>query len=91
MDIQHLKENLIALIKDVNSVRPKRDGKFITRVLLKSFPSQEQLKIDPFLFIPEQILSKGNNLKTNKSKTDDVVEENENEDEDNFKQQANVN
>lgn len=53
MDINHIKENVIAMLKDVNAARPKRDGKFITRVLLKCPPSSEQFKIDPFLFIPE--------------------------------------
>lgn len=53
MDPIKLEENLIALLKDANTVRPKREGKFITRVLLKSPPSSEQLKIDPFLHIPE--------------------------------------
>lgn len=53
MDPKHLEENLVSLLKDVDSMRPKRDGKFITRVLLKSFPSPEQLKIDPFIYVPE--------------------------------------
>jgi large subunit ribosomal protein L1 len=53
MDPKHLEENLVSLLKDIDSMRPKRDGKFITRVLLKSPPSPEQLKIDPFLYVPE--------------------------------------
>lgn len=53
MDIEHLEKNLICLLKDVDSVRPKRDGRFITRVLLKSPPSSEQFKIDPFLYVSE--------------------------------------
>uniref|UniRef100_A0A6B2E7X8 Putative 50s ribosomal protein l1 ic n=1 Tax=Phlebotomus kandelakii TaxID=1109342 RepID=A0A6B2E7X8_9DIPT len=53
MDIDHLEKNLISVLKDVDSVRPKRDGKFITRVLLKSSPSSEQFKIDPFLYVNE--------------------------------------
>ncbi|ALC46210.1 mRpL1, partial [Drosophila busckii] len=53
MDAQHLEENLRHLLQDVNQMRPKRDGLFITRVLLKSPPSSEQLKIDPFLYVPE--------------------------------------
>lgn len=53
MDAQHLEENIRFLLQDVNSMRPKRDGRFITRVLLKSAPSSEQLKIDPFVYIPE--------------------------------------
>lgn len=53
MDPKHLENNLVSLLKDVDTMRPKRDGKFITRVLLKSPPSPEQLKIDPFVYIPE--------------------------------------
>jgi large subunit ribosomal protein L1 len=53
MDPKHLEENLVSLLKDVDLMRPKRDGKFITRVLLKSPPSSEQLKIDPFIYVPE--------------------------------------
>lgn len=53
MDPKHLEENLVSLLKDVDLMRPKRDGKFITRVLLKSPPSPEQLKIDPFIYVPE--------------------------------------
>ncbi|XP_053698079.1 50S ribosomal protein L1 [Sabethes cyaneus] len=54
MDVKHLENNLATLLNDVNSMRPKRQGKFITRVLLKSPPSGETLKIDPFLYIPEE-------------------------------------
>lgn len=53
METQQLKENIISLLKDIQSVRPKRDGRFITRVLIKCHPSPEQLKIDPFLFVAE--------------------------------------
>lgn len=53
MDGQHLEENLIAVLHDVDSMRPKRSGKFITRVLLKCPPSREVLKIDPFLYVNE--------------------------------------
>lgn len=59
MDAKHLEENLTSLLKDIDSVRPKRSGKFITRVLLKSPPSSEQLKIDPFLIIPEEFKRSG--------------------------------
>lgn len=54
MDPKHLEENLIALLTDVNKVRPKREGRFVTRVLLTSPPSGETFKIDPFLYIPEE-------------------------------------
>lgn len=53
MDPKHLEENLVSLLKDIDSIRPKRAGKFITRVLLKSPPSPEQFKIDPFMYVPE--------------------------------------
>lgn len=53
MDPKHLEDNLASLLKDIDSLRPKRDGKFITRVLIKSPPSSEQFKIDPFLYVPE--------------------------------------
>lgn len=33
MDEKKLEENLHALLEDVNSVRPKRDGLFITRLI----------------------------------------------------------
>lgn len=69
MDAAHLEENLVALLKDVNKVRPKRDGKFITRVVLTSPPSGETLKIDPFLYIPEE------RPITDKSEADDKNEE----------------
>lgn len=53
MPAEHLEANLVALLKDVNAIRPKRVGRFVTRVLLRSAPSREQLKIDPFVYIPE--------------------------------------
>uniref|UniRef100_A0A1L8DRJ6 Putative 50s ribosomal protein l1 n=1 Tax=Nyssomyia neivai TaxID=330878 RepID=A0A1L8DRJ6_9DIPT len=53
MDIDQLEKNLINILRDIDSMRPKRDGKFISRVLLKSAPSSEQFKIDPFLYINE--------------------------------------
>ncbi|KAJ6638193.1 39S ribosomal protein L1, mitochondrial [Pseudolycoriella hygida] len=52
MDTKHLEANLVALLTDVNKMRPKREGKFVTRVFLTSPPSGEILKIDPFLYIP---------------------------------------
>lgn len=53
MDSKHLEENLVSLLQDIDLLRPKRAGNFITRVLLKSPPSPEQFKIDPFLYVPE--------------------------------------
>lgn len=54
MDAGHLESNLVALLKDVNTIRPRREGTFITRVILKSPPSRECLKINPFLYVPEK-------------------------------------
>lgn len=85
MDIQHLKENIISLIKDVNSVRPKREGAFVTRVLLKSPPSSEQLKIDPFLYIPKE-----NELKSNRNKSKQDTQNTEEIDEDDELRKAEV-
>lgn len=53
MASEHLEENLRSLLLDVNSARPRREGRFITRVLLKSPPSREQFKIDAFQYVPE--------------------------------------
>ncbi|XP_068155727.1 large ribosomal subunit protein uL1m [Drosophila tropicalis] len=53
MDGQQLEENIRYLLQDVDTMRPKREGRFISRVLLKSPPSSEQLKIDPFIYVPE--------------------------------------
>lgn len=83
MDEQHLEENLRSLLQDVNSMRPKREGRFITRVLLKSPPSREQLKIDAFQFVPEMYEKIGsaskntNATKAAKQQDDDVHNEDE--------------
>ncbi|KAG8040866.1 hypothetical protein G9C98_001854 [Cotesia typhae] len=45
MDTKQLEENFIALVKDVESVRPKREGDFVFRTSLKSPPTTESLKI----------------------------------------------
>lgn len=58
MDSNHLEANLKSLLDDINAVRPKREGRFVTRVLLKCFPGTEQLKIDPFVYIPEEVVKK---------------------------------
>lgn len=47
MPTEHLVSNFNALLENINTFRPKRDGKFITRVIMTSPPSQETLKIDP--------------------------------------------
>jgi large subunit ribosomal protein L1 len=59
MPPEHLEGNLEAILKDVNQMRPKRTGKFITRVFLKCPPSGENLKIDPFVYIPEETINLG--------------------------------
>jgi large subunit ribosomal protein L1 len=76
MSNQQLKENLISLLEDVNSLRPKREGKFITRVLLKSHPSPEQFKINPFIFIPEDYVTETKESKKRQSKieNENIVE-----------------
>ncbi|XP_023939603.2 50S ribosomal protein L1 [Bicyclus anynana] len=57
MDAKHIAENIDALLKDIQSVRPKRDGPFITRCFIVSPPSTEKLKIDPFVHV-DKTLSK---------------------------------
>lgn len=54
MNEKHLEDNLSSLLKDINIMRPKRVGKFVTRVFLTSPPSQEKLKINPFAYVPEE-------------------------------------
>ncbi|XP_032516064.2 large ribosomal subunit protein uL1 [Danaus plexippus] len=57
MDAQHIVENVDALLKDIQSARPKREGLFITRCFITSPPSSEKLKIDPFVHV-DRTLSK---------------------------------
>jgi large subunit ribosomal protein L1 len=54
MDPKHLESNLASLLQDINKMRPKREGKFVTRVFIKSPPSSEKLKINPFEYVPEE-------------------------------------
>jgi len=67
MEPKQLEENLIYLLKDVDTMRPKRDGKFITRTLLTSPPSSECLKIDPFLHVQENYVKKGKTIEAEES------------------------
>lgn len=96
MDILHLEENLRSLLQDVNSVRPKREGRFITRVLLKSPPSREQLKIDAYQYVPEMYekndsaSKKSTNPNLVKHQDNDIDKEDGDEDE-NEKQKKAVN
>jgi hypothetical protein len=53
MDTSHLEENFSALLKDVYSVRPNREGPFITKCCLVSLPSPERLKVDHKQYIYE--------------------------------------
>jgi large subunit ribosomal protein L1 len=69
MPVEHLQDNLKNLLIDIDKMRPKREGKFITRVLIKSPPSQEELKIDPYQFVAES--------RSDFKKSKDLVEEEE--------------
>ncbi|XP_063546423.1 large ribosomal subunit protein uL1m [Cydia strobilella] len=51
MDVKQVAENIAALLKDIQSARPKRAGLFITKCLISSPPSTEKLKIDPFVHV----------------------------------------
>ncbi|KAG5311975.1 RS8 protein, partial [Acromyrmex insinuator] len=53
MDTKQLEENFATIIKDVNKVRPRRPGPFITRARITCSPSSEKFKVDF-----EQYLSK---------------------------------
>ncbi|GBP14578.1 Probable RNA-directed DNA polymerase from transposon BS [Eumeta japonica] len=59
METKHIAENLETLLKDINSVRPKREGLFVTRCYLLSPPSNEKFKIDPFAYIKKEYEIKG--------------------------------
>lgn len=47
MPTDHLANNFSEIIKAVNEFRPKRGGKFVTRVYCTSPPSKEIFQIDP--------------------------------------------
>ncbi|CAB3251314.1 unnamed protein product [Arctia plantaginis] len=55
MEPKLVAENIDALLKDIQSARPKRDGLFITRCLIVSPPSPEKLKIDPFVHVSKTL------------------------------------
>lgn len=74
MDVKHLEANLKAVLEDINTFRPKREGQFITRVLLTSAPSKEIFKIDPFQYVAEEYKKTGRNADSGKQ-DDDHVEE----------------
>lgn len=86
MNEKHLEENLVALIKDIDTMRPRRAGKFICRVLLKSPPSTEVFKIDPFLYVEE---GKKEEVKKTTKATKQKVKDEDDEDEQVAKEAAN--
>uniref|UniRef100_A0A0A9VZT1 39S ribosomal protein L1, mitochondrial n=1 Tax=Lygus hesperus TaxID=30085 RepID=A0A0A9VZT1_LYGHE len=53
METSHLRENLIALLESIQTARPKREGPFITRVLMTCPPSVERLKLNLIPLIGE--------------------------------------
>lgn len=57
MEIKHLEENLSSLLKDIDTMRPRREGKFITRILIKSPPSREEFKINSNHYVPDERIS----------------------------------
>lgn len=56
LETKQLEENLISLLENVQSVRPKREGPFITRVLMTSPPSSERLKLNLAYLLGEEDL-----------------------------------
>lgn len=88
MDTKHLESNLASVLRDIDSMRPKRDGKFITRVLLKSPPSKEELKINPFLYVSESRGSSGSKKSTVVDQPEEEIDDEE-EDEKERKEAAN--
>uniref|UniRef100_A0A0K8V460 39S ribosomal protein L1, mitochondrial n=1 Tax=Bactrocera latifrons TaxID=174628 RepID=A0A0K8V460_BACLA len=76
MDTQKLEENLRSLLLDVDSIRPKRDGeRFIKRVLLKSPPSSERLKIGAYKYVPEFYVKTANKASTKSNEVEEPEEE----------------
>lgn len=78
MPTEHLVSNFNSVLLSVNSSRPKRDGKFVTRVQITSPPLEESFKIDPQDFPFElEYLKKAKNKPT-EEKT--AAEENDDND-----------
>lgn len=75
MDTKHLEANLKAVLDDINSFRPKREGLFITRVLLKSPPSKEMFKIDPFLYVTEEFVRTAGKKESPKEDSEELEQE----------------
>ncbi|XP_037975532.2 50S ribosomal protein L1 [Plutella xylostella] len=61
MEAKDVAENIGALLKDIQSSRPKRDGLYITRCYILSPPSSELLKIDPFVYVERTLNSEAQN------------------------------
>lgn len=72
MDTSHLEENFSDLIKDVNSMRPNREGPFITKCCLVAPPSPERLKV-----CYSQCLDEDTSKREEEEEHDDEEEENE--------------
>lgn len=86
MDEKHLESNLASLLKDIDLMRPKREGKFITRVHLISPPSSEKIKVNPFAYVPENRATSGKSSST--ADADATQEADDDEDEVNEKKEA---
>lgn len=54
MDAKHLEENFAAIVRDLYTQRPKREGHFISRCLIWSPPSREKLKVDHNMYLTGQ-------------------------------------
>ena len=76
METSHLEENFIALIEDVNSMRPKRDGPFITKCCVVCLPLKERLKINYKKYIGEEesIGLGGEEEEDDEEKSDDEID-----------------
>lgn len=59
MPVGNLEENFGVLIKDLESMRPRRQGTFISRCLLWSPPSSEKFKVDHDIYLPGNKGDKG--------------------------------
>ncbi|XP_030035467.2 50S ribosomal protein L1 [Manduca sexta] len=55
MEPKQIADNVDVLLKDMQLMRPRRDGLFITRCLIKSPPSKEIFKIDPFVYVDREL------------------------------------
>lgn len=92
MPTEHLVSNFRTLLLSVNTMRPKREGRFITRTLITSPPSQEVFKIDPADYPIEDYegvtLGKAKDKKGNKAQSVEKVEPEENDEEEEDEEKA---